>query len=297
MIDANIWIPHGRDGPLGPEGYADATDAGWTAMRTHKPFILDWMRDVAQRAARSGKRLLTFSHYPALNPFADSALAEAALLGQTPLARRAPTDAAAQAVAATGIGLHVSGHLHVNATTRITGPAQHGLVNVAVPSLAAFPAAYKIVTLTGAVEVQTVGIGQMPMPDLTPYPGSLAGHETYGGFLAAQARHLVSRRLLRREWPADLAAVVPGLTLADMTQTALGADVPALTVIEDWHLLRMGGPFGADLIPADRLALYRAVPPGDTRWAPLLTMIRSYLAQLSSRDFRIDLATGAVTPL
>jgi 3',5'-cyclic AMP phosphodiesterase CpdA len=296
MIDANVWVPYGRDRPLGTDDYVDATEAGWTAMLQHKAFVFDWMADVARRAKRLGKRLLTFSHYPALDPFADSRAAETTLLGLTPLARRAPTPDAAQAVAATGIGVHFSGHLHVNATSRFESPA-HWLVNVSVPSLVSFPAAYKIVTLTQTVRVQTVEIGQMPMPDIVVYPGRLAGHESYGAFLAAHARHLVARRLLRREWPADLAARVPGLTLASMTHGAMGADVPALTVIEDFHLLRLGGPFGADMIPAERLALYRASPACDPRWAPLLDMIRACLAQLPSRDFCIDAATGAVTPL
>ena len=295
MIDANVWVPFGQDRPPGKDAYQDSTDAGWTAMVQHKPFVLTWMRCVALRAARLGKRLLTFSHYPALDPFADSRPAETALLGLTPLGRRAPQPTASQAVAATGIGVHVSGHLHVNATSRQKF-GRDWLVNVAVPSLAAFPAAYKIVTLTDAVQVETVAIGQMPMPALMAYPGRLAGHATYGGFLADHARHLVPRRLLRREWPAALAAAVPGLTLAAMTGGP-GGDVPALTVIEDFHLLRMGGAIGAALIPVQRLAMYRMVPETGTVWTPLLTMIRSYLAQLPSDDFRIDPATGAVTAI
>jgi len=296
MIDANVWVPHGQNRPPDQDGYADATDAGWTAMLAHKAFILHWMRDVADRAARHGKRLLTFSHYPVLDPFAASRAAERALLGDTPLMRRSPGPMVAAAVADTGIGVHFSGHQHLNATTRFADAA-HWLVNVAVPSLAAFPAAYKIVTLNDAVQVETVAIGDMPMPADMPYPGVLAGHATYGGFLAAHARNLVARRHLRREWPADLAAAVPGLTLADMTGGALGADVPALTVIEDFHLLRMGGPCAADLIPPDRLALYRTAPRRDTRWSPLLVIIGSYLSRLPARDFRIDPVTGTVTSL
>ena len=295
MIDANVWVPHGHDRPAGDEDYIDATEAGWTAMLRHKAFVLDWMRDVARRAGQLGKRLLTFSHYPAIDPFADSRAVETALLGLTPFARRAPDAGVARAVAQTGIGVHFSGHLHVNATSRLQGPA-HWLVNVAVPSLASFPAAYKIVTLADAVQVQTIDIGEMPMPPGIEYQGPLAGQATYGGFLAAHARHLVARRLLRREWPPALSVAVPALTLADMTDGLSGANVPALTVIEDFHLLRMGGPYGAGQIPADRLALYRATTTGDARWTPLLQMIRSYLTRLPSRDFSIDPVTGAVTP-
>lgn len=296
MIDANVWVPFGRDRPSGEDAYADATGAGWHAMLHHKAFILDWMRDVVARAAELGKRLMTFSHYPVLDPFADSMAAEVALLGETPLARRAPGVAVVEALAATGIGLHVSGHLHLNATSRYRGAAGW-LVNIAVPSLAAFPAAYKVVTFGDVVQVETVPIGAMPMPEGVDYPGRLAGHATYGGFLEAQARNLASRRHLRREWPADLAAAVPGLSLADMTGGAGGRDVPALTVIEDYHLLRMGGCFGADLIPAARLALYRAASTRHPRWGNLMAMVQSYLVQLPARNLRVDPVTGKVTAI
>ncbi len=295
MIDANVWVPIGQHVPQGADAWIDATEAGWTAMLHHKPFVVDWMRDVAGRAARLGKRLLTFSHYPMLDPLADSRQAEHALLGETPLARRAPEAGVAPVLAATGIGVHFSGHLHLNATSRFRGGrGSDWLVNVAVPSLAAFPAAYKIVTAGPAVQVETVPIGSMPMPGAMAYPGFLAAHATYGGFLEAQARHLASRRHLRREWPADLAAEVPGLTLADMTGGGPGSDVPALQVIEDFHLLRMGGCFGADLIPAARLALYRGASPRHARWGNLLAMMQSYLARLPARTFGIDPLTGDV---
>jgi 3',5'-cyclic AMP phosphodiesterase CpdA len=293
MIDANVWVPFGRNRPVGEGDFADATEAGWPAMLRHKAFVVAWMREVAVRAREQGKRLLTFSHYPVIDPFADSRAAEDALLGQTMMARRSPGSAVARALAETGIGVHFSGHLHLNATARYAGP-EGWLVDVAVPSLAAFPAAFKIVTIGDTVQVQTDGAGDMPMPAGVAYPGVLAGHDSYGGFLAAHARHLVGRRFLRREWPADLAAAVPGRTLADMG-VAGGEGIAALTVIEDWHLLRMGGPFGCDLIPPDRLALYRGAVGCTAPWVPLLAMIQSYLGQLPARDFRIDPVTGDVS--
>ena len=76
---------------------------------------------------------------------------------------------------------------------------------------------------------------------------------------------------------------------------AWGEGIAALTVIEDWHLLRMGGPFGCDLIPPDRLALYRGAVGCTAPWVPLLAMIQSYLGQLPARDFRIDPVTGDVS--
>ncbi len=296
MIDANVWVPYGQDRPEGADAFADATDAGWTAMLTHKAFVLTWMRDVATRAAQQGKRLLTFSHYPVIDPFLDSRRDEIAFLGEIPLSRRCPPKAVANAVAATGIGVHFSGHLHLNATSRISDDP-HWLVDVAVPSLAAYPAAYKIVTVSDQLHVETIPIGSMPMPADSVYPEKLAGHTTYGQFLAAHARHLVTRRHLRREWPVSLATLATNQTLADMTGRPEGADLAAIDVISDFYLLRMGREFAADLISPDRLAMYRAVPIRDTQWSPFLAMIRSYLSELPARRFRIDPQTGAVSPI
>ena len=131
------------------------------------------------------------------------------------------------------------------------------------------------------------------LPGDTVYPGRLGGHARYGGFLAEHAGHLVARRHLRREWPEALAARVPGLTLAGMTGGTAGADVPALTVIEDYYRLRMGGDFGRDLIPADRLRHYMAAGRAGL-WAPLFAMIASDLAALPSRSLSVDPLTGAV---
>jgi hypothetical protein len=200
-----------------------------------------------------------------------------------------------RAVAETGIGVHVSGHLHANATSRFAD-AGRWLVNIAVPSLAAFPAAYKIMTLSDRIEVETVDIGDMPMPGGVVYPGRLGGHATYGGFLAEHAGHLVTRRHLRREWPAVLAADVPGLTLAGMTDGAKDAEIAALTVIEDFYRLRMGGCLGRDPIPADRLRRYQAAGRGG-RWGPLFAMIARDLAALPSGHLTVDPQTGAVRGL
>lgn len=300
MIDANVWVPHGANRPPDDPGdYADSTLAGWAAVLGHKAFLLGWMRDVVARAARQGKRLMTFSHYPVLDPFAGSRATEMALLGLTPLARRLPGPAVAQAIAETGIGLHFSGHLHLDATTRAT-PGGRALVNVAVPSLAAFPAAFKIVTAGALVRVETVDLAAMPMPPTIRYPGRLAGHADYGSFLAEHAGHLVARRHLRREWPEGLAAAVPVLTLADMMGDEKGAGVAALAVLEDFYRVRMGGGHGTALIPADRLVLFRRAINDAVagrmhgRWKPLFVMLGDYLARLPTRDITINCATGAV---
>ena len=104
-------------------------NAGWNAVLKHKRFLFDWAGDVARRARQQGKHLLAFSHYPLIDPHADSFDDELAVFGQSSSIRRSPRPPAVAAGIASGIGVHFSGHLHVNGTTAVTGPDGF-LVNV-----------------------------------------------------------------------------------------------------------------------------------------------------------------------
>ena len=218
-IDANVFEP--RDGggdPAAEASWIDSTDAGWNAMPRLKPFILDWMADVAARARAGGKRLLAFSHYPALDILGSAHDDERALFGETGLARRAPSAATARAVASTGIGVHFSGHLHVNATNRWRD-ADGFLVNVAVPSIVAFPPGYKIAAFAGRhLHVRTVALDDVPGHDaaFAAYRAEIAREgrahaalteaSSHGDFLSRHVAELAAHRYLPREWPAAIAA-------------------------------------------------------------------------------------------
>lgn len=227
MIDANVFVP--VDGMMaGDEGsLADSTSAGWNAMLLHKRFILDWMQDVAGRAKAGGKALLAFSHYPVLDPLNGTVTDELALLGKTGMTERIPRIAVAEAMADAGIDIHFSGHLHVNDTARRAVATRH-VINIAVPSLVAFPAAYKIVTIDEArVEIETKEI-DMPLDGAvrSAYAqeiacsgvdvGGLERVADYGRFLFEHLGYLAGRRYLKRDWPTDMAALFRNATLRDI---------------------------------------------------------------------------------
>ncbi|WP_332914632.1 hypothetical protein [Algoriphagus boritolerans] len=46
-----------------------------------------------------------------------------------------------------GIRVHFAGHMHINDTGSLNPEANEELINIQVPSLAAFPPAYKIMNL------------------------------------------------------------------------------------------------------------------------------------------------------
>lgn len=233
MIDANVFVPvdgaaSGTAGDL-----ADSTSAGWNAMLTRKRFVLDWMKDVSTRARLSGKNLLAFSHYPVLDPLDGTFDDEVSLLGRTGMSERIPLPAVADALIEAGIDVHFSGHLHVNDTARYES-GDRFLINVGMPSLVAFPGAYKVITIGDRqLDIDTVGIEAMSLhPELRQTydreivpsrldAGGMLDVTDYGGFLFEHLGHLVGRRYLKREWPKDIAALVRTLNLSDLAALAV----------------------------------------------------------------------------
>ncbi|KQV38070.1 MULTISPECIES: metallophosphoesterase [unclassified Rhizobium] len=162
MIDANVFAPVDGIAPGDAGDFADSTDAGWNGMLKHKAFLFDWFADVARRAKAAGKCLMAFSHYPAIDPLDGTRDAELALLGRTGMVKRIPDAAVAERLMAAGIAVHFSGHLHVNDTARSRSTDGGYLVNVAVPSLVAFPCGYKVVTIhPDRLEIDTPGLDDL----------------------------------------------------------------------------------------------------------------------------------------
>ncbi|MBT1157471.1 metallophosphoesterase [Aminobacter anthyllidis] len=340
-IDANVFEP--KDGDLDPrleKSYHDSTDAGWNSMPRNKGFVLDWMRDVAARARASGKRLIAFSHYPIVDPLNGTSTDEARLLNDTSFLRRTPNPEVSKVAAATGIKIHFSGHLHIN-DTAVFRDGDDFLVNIAVPSMVGFPPAYKIVDVgSDRLGIETVTIADVPGYDAAfPYyrieaareglSARVAEAENHADFLSRHLAEMVRHRYLPKEWPQDLARLVPQLTLGDLDafagsllpltvedataivgreQDGAGAmdALPLFEVIVDWYRLRKGREIALDFIDPARIAAYRLTaqryaagswPQGSLqdRLGSFMRMMMDWLDSQPSRDFSVDLATGEVT--
>ncbi|MBZ7925944.1 metallophosphoesterase [Ensifer adhaerens] len=291
MIDANVFEP--RDGMF-PEGdeaaFVDSTGAGWNALLKLKPFIIDWIADVSARARRLGKTLLAFSHYPVLDPFDGATGAEGVLFGETNIARRTPRKEVAQALIDAGMTLHFSGHLHVEGVTH-RGSGDGVLTNIAVPSLVAFPPAFKIVEpsapglLVETVELSSSAVDpriscgyRREMAHLTEEADSAFDVSDYGSFLKAHKRALVQHRYFPKEWPKEAVEAISGLTVEDVCkrlggpgaiESVIAACPPEdatdlvrlemLELITDWYCLRQASVLALDKISAPHLRLYRAL--------------------------------------
>lgn len=335
-IDANVFEPkNGATDLTAEKSYFDSTDAGWNSMLRNKRFILDWMADVARRAREQDKRLLAFSHYPMLDTLNGTAPAEAELLTKTGFSRRTPSPEVARAAAATGIGVHFSGHLHLN-DTAVAKVGEGFIVNIAVPSTVSFPPAYKIVSFEEAsLNVGTVLVETVPGFDAAfdAYASEIAHDGRAFGdvpaardhmdFLDKVLRQTVLSRYVPREWPKDMAALVPRLHDSDLVRLACGAPVPAtelrqasggngngglpfLDIVVDWYRLRHARSLAFDLIGARRLQQYRdlgdllaatAWPEGSVQaWlATFFSVMNAYMDAQPSDRFSVDLTRGEIT--
>jgi hypothetical protein len=257
MIDANVFVPSGE----GENDFMPPGDAGFNRMVTHKAHVIAWMKRVAQRASASGKRLVTSSHYPALDWMPAHGDTMARLFGNewTEMARRPSADTG-KAMADTGVRLHIGGHLHKNAIT--VRPAKEGtppLVNLQVSALGGYAPAYKIVTLRGLDEVivDTVPIVAVhgfktlfPLyrqehaylnaswaPSVSPAPGwplSLLEATDYKDFTRRHLAAVIAARHLKT-WPPFMQTFADSqlsgvalLTLAAMRQGPTVAELSAL---------------------------------------------------------------------
>lgn len=274
-IDANVFEPRdNRPDNTGPDAFADSTDAGWNALVRLKPFILEWMSDVAARAERLGKTLICFSHYPVLDTYDGTVEREKQLFGHTQAVRRTPSIETSRSVARTGIGTHFSGHLHVSDTNTIWADGK-SLTNIALPSPVAFPPAFALIE----ADQQTISV-RHELIEFDRFDAFFSFYRSdmpedgwtearsYGDFLYRHVHQLVRHRFLPKEWPADLAQAVQSLSIGDLVthaEIALPArfeslaDLTAIDLLTDWYAARMASGLAAHFISPLRLDLYETL--------------------------------------
>jgi 3',5'-cyclic AMP phosphodiesterase CpdA len=285
MLDANVFEPrNGSFRPGSKRAFIDSTAAGWNAVLRLKPFLLDWISSVTARAKANGKTLLAFSHYPAIDPLDDHEGFEQALFPSSPVIVRRPSTDVAEELLAAGLSLHFSGHWHVD------GISEHRsddriLTNIAVPSLVAFPPAFKQVTAgQGRITVESVDLCNLPLDreilDLYRMesrasnlsPDKALADASYGPFLRHHARALVTHRYFPREWPDDVVNAISSMSLAELCsdpRTGIHAgktavpeawrDIPVIDLVADWYCLRQAGALGKRLMGPQTLELMREI--------------------------------------
>jgi len=240
-IDANVYLPLNPADKDPQKQYGPSSNNGYNRMVSHKQQVMAWVKDVADRAKREGKVLSVFSHHPMMQFYRDSSRELATVFGKGGLdLTREPTPATSEIAASTGIGLHFAGHIHAN-DTAVYKKDGIFLVNVQVPSLAAYVPAYKQASYgtDGKVTVRTVRVADVPrFNDLFEHyreehktlsaKGSkglwdvgILSAKNYAEFASWHITELTRLRFLERNWPCEMRQQVLSLNGADMLTTAL----------------------------------------------------------------------------
>ncbi|MCD0457418.1 metallophosphoesterase [Chryseobacterium sp. LC2016-27] len=164
-IDGNTYIPKNSNGDPKDENNFQGASIGYNNVLTNKNHLFFWVEKMVNEAKKHNKTLIAFTHYPILD-FNDNANEEIKkLLGKDKWQMdRVPQDEVAELLAKAGLKLHFAGHMHINDTGVIKFDDGKMLVNIQVPSLAAYIPGYKILTVDSEdqFEVETVSIKNVP---------------------------------------------------------------------------------------------------------------------------------------
>jgi len=259
-IDANVYVPKEEASGDGsnPENYQGAS-IGYNQVLTHKQHLLCWVKRVCREAEKRRKTLIAFSHYPMVEFYDDASPEIRQLLGDhTMELHRVPAEEVARTFADAGIRLHFGGHMHINDTGIRTYDDGKFLVNVQIPSLAAYPPAYKLMTIHNPkeMEIQTIQLDSVPrFKELFPlykceyaYLDSLESPAiwnldilkatNYIDYTAFHLKELVRLRFLNDDWPSDLRAFIVGSTGQQMidfvSKNSQSVELDSVFDIGDW---------------------------------------------------------------
>ena len=235
-LDTNVFLPK-------PNGdFHGSTDTGWNTTIAHKRKILDWARDVTARAKSSNKKLLVFSHYPAVDYTNGTHDDQHVLFGSQSFLKRNPEREASRAALEAGIAVHFSGHLHLDAVGRYN-EGECTIVNVAVPSLAAYPAAYKVVSMgTSCMSIETVLLDEVPRFDelfehYRNEPGSygeILNAGSYREFLREHMSLLALHRHIPSDWSQGMQSLIARLNCLDLMRLANSPEATPEQIAAEW---------------------------------------------------------------
>ncbi|NIF07791.1 metallophosphoesterase [Chryseobacterium sp. Tr-659] len=222
-IDGNTYIPKDLNESSENTSNYKGASIGYNNVLTNKKHLIAWVRKLADEAKKKNKTLIAFTHYPMID-FNDGATHEIkSLLGQKKWqSERVPQEEVAKVFAEAGLKIHFAGHMHIN-DTGIRKVGESFLVNVQVPSLAAYLPAYKILTIhtPDKMEVQTEVLNEIPhFDELFPlyekeyealrddttkifWNKDILKTKSYHDFMLFHLKELVRLRMIPDDWPKD----------------------------------------------------------------------------------------------
>ena len=233
-LDGNVYTYSGEDW--------NGSSIGFNQAALHKKHQLDWIEKVVAEAEKRGKTLISFSHYP-LVEFHDGASEDMKSLfgAQKFQLARVPSPETTGLYAKAGIRIHFAGHMHINDTGIHQDQATtHTLYNIQVPSLAAFPPAYKTLkTISNSqVEVETVSLTEvdhmdeffdlyrmehrwlLEKQDPNIWDSTILNSKDYLEYTRNHLLELTKSRFIPSDWPEDLALLLQSFTKEELKHWA-----------------------------------------------------------------------------
>lgn len=299
-IDGNVYSYSGALGSTDSTAWR-GSGTGFNLASKAKAHQLDWIKKLSQEAEKRGKTLISFSHYPLVD-FHDRTSDEMKNLfgeGKFQL-NRVPDIQTSELYAQAGIRVHFAGHMHINDTGVLRKGNSTELINIQVPSLAAFPPAYKIMNLKNlhSMEVETHVLNEVSGYDeffdlykmehqWIAETGSgenwnlqILDSEDYMGYTQNHLKELIRLRFGPSDWPVELGILVNGISqsqlkdwldspeekrdiLVDTYLESIRNSNAKGKVMEDFYLIKNGGDLGASLILESHLSLYRKLIPAN----------------------------------
>jgi 3',5'-cyclic AMP phosphodiesterase CpdA len=217
-IDGNVYLPNSKS------GYYTSSSIGFNLTIDQKNHQLDWIKNVVAEAKRLNKTLISFSHYPLVD-FNDGASEELkSLFGFSKFQlNRIPNKEMSEAYLAAGLGIHFAGHMHSNDTGVFEDSLGNRLVNIQVPSLAAFPPAYKIFSFLSEdmIKIETEILDSVPRMDeffdlyqmewnysattkKETWNQKVLASKNYLEYTEFHLNELIRLRFLKEDWPKEL---------------------------------------------------------------------------------------------
>lgn len=222
-LDANVYLPVDADN--GSFKMADLKNGGeYSNVIVYKKHLVKWVEKVVNESQKLNKTLIAFSHYPMVDFYEGAGDDMISLFGlENMQLHRIPDKSVAALFAKAGLKLHFAGHMHLNDTGIEKFADGSFLINVQVPSLVGYPAAYKILSIhsQSEMEIETIQLNSVPgFNDLFPlyekeyahlqcsrkmkiWNPQILGSGSYGEFVNWHLRELVRLRFLNNDWPDD----------------------------------------------------------------------------------------------
>lgn len=293
-IDGNVYSYSGDEGQVDSTAWSGSS-IGFNLASKTKAHQLKWISKISEEAEKRGKILVSFSHYPLADFHGGASEEMKKLFGVNKLQlMRVPDEEVSRLYSEAGIRVHFAGHMHINDTGILDSGRNRDLINIQVPSLAAFPPAYKIMNLKSdsIMEVNTQLLQKVDRFDeffdlykmehqwlsqkenTNNWNLGVLDAADYWDFTQMHLQELIRLRFIKSDWPSELGILVNGISHTQLTEwfEAPMEDREKLLLsylkiikdtnqtgklMSDFYLIKNGGDLGISQVSSERMESYK----------------------------------------